>query len=156
MKTGRQRKIMDIIEKQIISTQEELAEELQKAGFDVTQATVSRDIKELRLIKIPAGGNTYRYSIPKEQSFPQSEERLRRMFQDLVISMDYSENIVVLHTYPGNAHGIASLIDGSNWPEIIGSVAGDDTILLVVKGPGKINNQEAVAKLMDKLQSLME
>ncbi len=156
MKSKRQRKIIEIIEKKAIATQEELALELEKNGFEVTQATVSRDIKELGLIKIPAGNNTYKYGIPGDTTLPFSEDLMRRRLREMVTGMDYSENIVVLKTYPGNAHTVASLIDGAKWPEVIGTVAGDDTILLVVKAPkgGSINKQ---AKLLaDKLKNLME
>lgn len=150
MKTRRQKKIIEIIQNNIISTQEELAEALRNQGFEVTQATISRDIKELRLVKIPTGHNSYKYGVPNEQGVVQNEDRLRRMMQELVIGMDYSENIVVLRTYPGNAHGVASLIDAANWKEVIGTVAGDDTILLVVKPIS------AVPALMQKIRELME
>lgn len=151
MKTLRQKKIMELVENQEISTQEELAEALKKAGFEVTQATISRDIKELRFVKIPTGNNTYRYGLPPERSnFPQNDERLKRMIQDSVVSLDYSENLVVLRTYPGNAQAVASLIDGAEWESVIGTVAGDDTILLVVKPLGQVEN------LIKKIRSLME
>lgn len=150
MKTKRHKKILEIIENQIISTQEDLAEALRRNGFDVTQATVSRDIKELRLIKVASGANAYRYSVPREPGLIPNEDRLRRMMQELVVNIDHSENIVVLRTYPGNAHAIASLLDGAAWEEVIGTVAGDDTILMVVKP------LEEVGLLVRKLNSLME
>lgn len=150
MKTRRQKKILEMIEHQVISTQEELAEALRGAGFDVTQATVSRDIKELRLVKIASGDTSYRYGVPKEQGIFQNEERMRRMIRELVTCIDYSENIIALKTYPGNAQSIASLLDAANWREVIGTVAGDDTILLVIKPP------EKALDVMQRLQGLME
>jgi transcriptional regulator of arginine metabolism len=126
-------KIQEIINKEVIRTQEELAKKLQDAGFVVTQATVSRDIKELGLIKIPGNDDEYRYAIPTEQ-YPQNiQERLKRMLRETLVSVDDSENLVLIRTIPGNAHALASIIDNSNWPEVLGTVAGDDTILLVVK-----------------------
>ncbi|HHY06814.1 MAG TPA: arginine repressor [Clostridia bacterium] len=150
MKALRQRKIKEIIKNKNISTQEELAQALQKAGFNVTQATVSRDIKELRLIKIARKDNLYVYGLPEEQEIIHNEERLRLMMQEFVLNIDYSENIVVMKTYPGNAHGVASLIDGSKWQGVIGTLAGDDTILLVIKP------KEKVGALINKLESLMK
>lgn len=150
LKVLRQRKIKEIIENENISTQEELASALKKAGFNVTQATVSRDIKELRLIKIAREDNLYVYGLPKEQEIVHNEERLRLMMQEFVLNINFSENIVVIKTYPGNAHGVASLIDGSKWQGVIGTLAGDDTILLVIKPKQK------VGVIINKLKSLME
>jgi len=133
MKVRRQMKILEIIEHQVIGTQEELAEKLRESGFDVTQATVSRDIKEMRLIKVPNGENSYHYGSPHEPHPANPQERLKRLFRDAVISVDYSENLIVIRTLPGNAMALASVIDGSNWPEIIGTIGGDDTILVIVK-----------------------
>ena len=133
MKVRRQMKILEIIEREEIGTQEELAERLREDGFDVTQATVSRDIKEMRLLKIPTGEHTYRYASPREPQPSNLQERLKRLFRDSVTSIDHSENLIVIRTLPGNAMGLASVIDGINWPEIIGTVGGDDTILVIVK-----------------------
>lgn len=156
MKTKRQKKIIEIIENSDIATQEELATELEKAGYEVTQATVSRDIKELGLIKIPVGNNSYKYGITGESAFPHNEDRLRRMLRELVVGLNYSENIIVMKTYPGNAQSVASLIDGAKWPEVIGSVAGDDTILLVVKDPSGGDTRKQVQHLTEKIKNLME
>lgn len=156
MKVRRQKKIIEIIENRVISTQEDLADALLNAGYEVTQATVSRDIKELGLVKIPAENNTYRYGVTGEQGIALNEDKLKRMFRELVIKADYSDNIIVLRTYPGNAHGIASLIDGSKWPQVIGTVAGDDTILLVVKDFEKSKASKEVLKLIERINRLME
>ncbi|HWQ89849.1 MAG TPA: arginine repressor [Desulfitobacteriaceae bacterium] len=133
MKTRRHIKIQEIISKGVIRTQEDLAKKLLEAGFIVTQATVSRDIKELGLIKIPGSDDEYHYAIPAEQYPLNNQERLKRILRETVVSVDDSENLVLIRTIPGNAHALASIIDNSNWLEVIGTVAGDDTILLVVK-----------------------
>lgn len=156
MKNRRQKRILDIIDNQLISTQEELADALKKEGYDVTQATVSRDIKELRLVKIAAGDGEYRYGQPVEQGYVQNEERLRRMISELVVSYNYSDNIVVIRTFPGNAQAIASLIDGSNWPHVIGTVAGDDTIMLVIKSQLTNKLLPEVQGILDRIKSLTE
>lgn len=148
MKAIRHAKIRDIIETSVIETQEELADALRRQGIEITQATVSRDIKELMLIKIPTGEGRYRYAYPMEKNIVFSKNRLTRMFQDSVIGLDYSENIIVIKTLPGTANAVASTLDYVKWPEIIGTVAGDDNILVVVKP------REAVAEVMRKLKEL--
>lgn len=133
MKARRQIKIQEIITKEAIHTQEELAEHLREAGYDVTQATVSRDIKEMGLIKVPTPDDDYRYAIPGSAQTINSLERLKRRMQETVVNVDDSENLIVIRTISGNAQALADLIDKGNWKEIIGTVAGDDTILLVIK-----------------------
>jgi len=132
MKARRTFAIIDIITNQRISTQEELCEALKSSGYDVTQATVSRDIKELHLVKIP-DGQGYHYALPDNSPVRNSRERMRRLFQDSVIDIDCSENIIVIKTLPGAAQSIASLIDFADLENILGTVAGDDTIFVVVK-----------------------
>ncbi len=150
MKGRRQIKIQEMITKEVIHTQEELAEKLRQAGFDVTQATVSRDIKEMGLIKVPSQDDEYRYAIPTETPYPGNiSERLKRMFREVVVTLNQSENLVVIRTIPGNAHALASLIDNSNWPEVLGTVAGDDTILLV------ISSKEETAGVRSRLDRIM-
>lgn len=149
MKSMRQHKIKEIIVNRVIETQEDLAEALREQGIEVTQATVSRDIKELRLVKTPSGNETYRYSLPQEPLLAYNRERMHRMFRDSVTKLDYSENIVTIKTLPGTANAVASTIDGASWPEIIGTVAGDDCILIVVKP------KEAAPVLLEKLSSLL-
>lgn len=133
MKILRHAKIKEIVEQQVIETQEELAESLRRHGIEVTQATVSRDIKELRLIKVPTGDGRYRYAYPMEQSLLFSQSRMERLFRDSVVAIDFSENIIVLKTLPGAGQAVAATIDHAKWTEIIGTVAGDDNILVVVK-----------------------
>ena len=149
MKTRRQRKIQELIAREVIRTQEELAERLREEGFEVTQATVSRDIKELGLVKVPTPGDEYRYALAVESHPTNYLERLKRLLRETVVSVNDSENLVLIRTIPGNAHALASLIDGSDWPDIIGTVAGDDTILLVVKP------KEATAEVLARINGLM-
>lgn len=149
MKTRRHMKIQELIVKEIIHTQEDLAKKLLEAGFVVTQATVSRDIKELGLIKVPGTDDEYHYAIPVEQHPSNIQERLKRMLREIVVSVDDSENLVLIRTIPGNAHALASIIDSSIWPEVIGTVAGDDTILLVVKP------KEAVGTVCERINGLL-
>jgi transcriptional regulator of arginine metabolism len=149
-KNARQRKILEIVAQQVIGTQEEIARLLREKGYPVTQATVSRDIKELGLIKIPIGQDQYRYAIPQEPQEKNIFSRLQRFFRDSVIHLDYSENLIVIKTLTGNAHAVASCIDQTKWDEIIGTVAGDDTILVIVKP------KSAVLKVLKKFNSLLE
>lgn len=132
MKSRRHFAIREILSSERISTQEELCEELRNRGYDITQATVSRDIKELSLVKIP-DEKGYHYAWPDSQGPKSSYMRMKRVFRDSVISYNYSENIIVIKTLPGAAQSIGSLIDSLNNPYILGTVAGDDTIFIVVK-----------------------
>ncbi|MEG6585647.1 arginine repressor [Dendrosporobacter sp. 1207_IL3150] len=149
MKAVRHTNIREIIEHNVIETQEELAEALRKKSIEVTQATVSRDIKELMLIKVPTGDGRYRYAFPMEKNVVFSQSRMERMFQDSVLGLDSSENIVVIKTLPGTAQAVASTIDYAKWPEIIGTVAGDDNILVVVKPT------DAAERVIAKFQALI-
>lgn len=149
-KLNRQRKILDIIREQVVCTQAELAAALREAGFNVTQATVSRDIKELGLIKVPAGENAFRYSMPQAPYLVRGERRLKRFFRDSVVKIDSSENLVIIKTQPGEAQGVASALDNVNWKEIIGTVAGDDTILVVIKP------RRAVSTVLKRFAELLE
>lgn len=150
MKGKRQRKIIDIITSQIICTQEELARVLQSDGFSVTQATISRDIKELGLVKVPSDDNLYRYALPSDSRGPNPISRLHKVFRDSVLNIDYSENIIVIRTLTGNAHAVAACLDYSDWEGMLGTVAGDDTILVVVKP------KDAVEKVYRGLIRLLE
>ncbi|MGI6713012.1 MAG: arginine repressor [Bacillota bacterium] len=149
MKAKRQRKIQEIIDDKVIETQIELAEELYKQGFRVTQATISRDIKELGLIKVPTGSGSSRYSMPSHVQVANIFERMKRMFRENVLHFDYSENILVIRTLPGSAQAVASCIDHIDWKEIIGSVAGDDTILVVIKP------KDTASEVMNKFKNFL-
>jgi len=135
MKYKRHNKIIDLISHHNIDTQEELIRMLSQSGFGVTQATVSRDIKELGLIKVPTKDNNYKYSLPSvssEESIRISN-KYRNIIKETVIKVDYAENLVVIHTYSGMAQAAAAAVDGMGWNNIIGSIAGDDTILVVMR-----------------------
>ena len=133
MKRYRYNKIKEIVQSKAIETQEELAAALLEEGIEVTQATVSRDIKELMLIKIPTGDGHYRYALSPEENVVLSRSRINRLFQDSIITVDSSINLIVLHTIPGSAQSVAFSIDHAKWTEIIGTLAGDDTILLIAR-----------------------
>lgn len=147
LKARRRRIILEIIAGKRISTQEELRDELVRAGYEVTQATVSRDIKDLQLIKLP-DPDGYHYALPDQPVVNYSNNRLQRVFQDSVVKVDYSENIIVVKTLPGAAQSVASVLDAWGKPEILGSVGGDDTVMVVVKP------KEAVTDIMDEILAL--
>jgi transcriptional regulator of arginine metabolism len=149
MKNARQKKIKQIIDTKIIHTQAELARELHQQGFKVTQATVSRDIKELGLIKVPVGNDSSKYSMPSRVAPINMVKRVEKMFHDNVTNIDFSENLIVIRTVPGAAMVVASGIDYLGWKEILGSVAGDDTILVIAKP------KEAVPDLIEKFSKFM-
>ena len=132
MKRQRHRMILEIIENQAIETQEALSEALRKYGFDVTQATVSRDIKELRLFKVKGDDGGYRYAVA-ERSEQGLTERLRRVFAETVQSVDYACNQIVIKTLPGGAHAAAEMVDTMRWKEVVGTLAGDNTILVILR-----------------------
>lgn len=148
MKAQRHIKIREIITQRDIETQDELVEELRRAGYPVTQATVSRDIKELHLVKVATNHGVYKYSLPADQRFNPSE-KLKRLLQDSFVSIDHSGNLIVLKTLPGNAHAVASLLDHLDWDEIVGTIAGDDTILMVCRE--NISIQDMVQRFIDML-----
>lgn len=133
MKSKRHLKILNLIKKEDIGTQQELVARLHESGIEVTQATVSRDIKKLGLIKVPDGHGGYKYSLSSKRSKGDVQDWMKKMIQDFVVEMNYSENIIVLKTLLGTASGLGAAIDNSKWEKILGTVAGDDTILLVVK-----------------------
>jgi transcriptional regulator of arginine metabolism len=132
MKYSRHAKILELIETNIIETQEELAEKLKASGIEVTQATVSRDIKELRLIKVTTGNGHYKYAQINHMENGVSV-KLLTIFSESFISSDYANNIVVVKTLPGMAQAAASAIDSLKWFEIVGTIAGDDTIMIVCR-----------------------
>ncbi len=140
MKRYRYNKIKEIVQSRSIETQEELANALMEEGIEVTQATVSRDIKELMLIKIPTGDGHYRYALSPEENVLLSRNRINRLFQDSITRVDFALNQVVLHTLPGSAQAVAFAIDHAKWSEIIGTLAGDDTILLIARSEADVQD----------------
>jgi len=141
-KERRQLLIREIVSRHAVETQEALAEHLRRRGIHVTQATISRDIKELGLIKIPIGEGRYRYALPLENPL-RSEERLRSMLRDVLVRVARVDNLIVLRTLPGNAHAVGVLIDAQEWEEILGTICGDDTCLLIC-------NDHAAARTVER------
>ncbi len=132
MKNVRQTAILSIIEQNDIETQEELASRLRQMGIDVTQATVSRDIKELRLLKVLSASGGYKYATADKAEHGLSD-RFVRIFKDSVLSINYANNIIVIKTLAGSANVAAEAIDSMRLPQILGTMAGDNTILVIVK-----------------------
>lgn len=133
MKTKRQSEIRRIIGEHEIETQEQLLLELKERGIVATQATISRDIKELHLVKEPTGHGTYRYAVAMGKPAKSDNGRLRTIFKEGVTSFDVAQNIVVIKTMPGLASAAAAALDGMEIPGIVGSIAGDDTVLLIMR-----------------------
>jgi len=134
VKFRRQAKILELIEREKIETQEDLSSKLREVGYHITQATISRDIKELRLVKTLTADGTYKYSA----SIPESAEnnfvsRLRNIFKECVTSIDFAQNIVVIKTLPALGSAAASAIDSMRVAEIVGTLAGDDTVFVVMR-----------------------
>lgn len=148
MKNKRHEKILEVIEKKNIETQEELAKILNEAGFVVTQATVSRDIKKLGLVKVKGKGSHQKYA-PKAASTLVEYDKYVRVLKDAITGMDDAENILVIKTVPGMAMAVAAALDSLRIPEIIGSIAGDDTIMCATK-----NNRYA-KDVMDKIRLMI-
>ncbi|GMA56610.1 ArgR family transcriptional regulator [Alicyclobacillus sacchari] len=130
MKEQRLLRIRELVSQQEIETQEELVHALEAAGFQVTQATISRDIKELQLIKIVGSNGKYKYAIPTATNTV-SLDALRRRLADVFISQARANNLIIIKVAPGNAHAIGALMDALNPPGLLGTICGDDTMLLV-------------------------
>lgn len=149
MKYYRHSKILELIEKYEIETQDELVEKLREMGMDVTQATVSRDIKELRLVKTLTESGKYRYSaIHSDNS--NVNDRLLVIIKEAFVSSDYANNILVIKTRPGMAQGVAASIDSLGWNDIVGTIAGDDTIMIVCRA------EKIAEELMEKFTRLVK
>ena len=133
MKSDRQAKIMEIISTINVETQEQLLQELLRAGFHSTQATISRDIKELRIVKELTTLGTYRYTTAAKEVPHTFSNRLNTIFRECVTRYDYAQNIVVIHTLPGLAGAAASAIDSMNMSVVVGTLAGDDTVMVVMR-----------------------
>lgn len=134
MKQVRQRSIRDLVEQRVIHTQQELAAALRERGFKTTQATISRDVAELGLIKVSRDG-TIAYALPPRlvEAETSGEDRLRKLFRDLPVDIREAGLLVVIRTLPGSAHAIAAALDRARWPEVAGSVAGDDTLFVAFR-----------------------
>lgn len=133
MKTQRQAKILEIVTSKDVETQEQLLAELQQAGFNSTQATISRDIKELRIVKEMTNFGTYRYTVSTKEIGGTFSSRLNTIFRECVTGYDYAQNIVVIHTLPGLASAAGSAVDGMSMSFVLGTLAGDDTVIIVMR-----------------------
>lgn len=133
MKSQRQAKIMEIISTRNVETQEQLLEALQKEGFRGTQATISRDIKELRIVKELTSLGTYRYTAASSDVPGSFSSRLNTIFRECVTGYDYAQNIIVIRTMPGLASAAGSAIDAMNMSVVVGTLAGDDTVMVVMR-----------------------
>ena len=149
MKIKRQTKILELIKKYEIETQEDLSAYLEKEGFQVTQATVSRDIRELKLTKVSLGNGKQKY-IALLETNEDMTQKYERIFRDGFISMDIAQNILVIKTVAGMAMAVAAALDALQIHEIVGSIAGDDTIMCTAR-----STEDAIA-VIDKLRKFVE
>lgn len=149
MKLARHEKIIELIHQYNIDTQEELAARLNAAGFKVTQATVSRDIRALNMTKVAGADGKSRYAILQGHS-AELGDKYSRVLKDAVMSMDVGQNLVVVKTVPGMAMGVATALDALKWTEILGCIAGDDTIMCACK------SAEQALSVLDKLAGILE
>lgn len=148
MKISRQSKIIELINKYDIETQEELADLLMKDGYNVTQATVSRDIRELKLTKVAMDGGKQKY-IVLQKTEPGMSEKYARVLKDGFVSMDNAQNIMVVKTVPGMAMAVAAALDALQFSSIVGCIAGDDTIMCAIR------SVEETFSVMEKLNKLI-
>ena len=148
MKKNRHQKLKELVEQYEIETQDELAEKLKEAGFDVTQATVSRDIRELKLTKVPTGNGRQKYTILVHSDHYLSDKYIR-VLKDGYVSMDVAQNILVVKTVSGMAMAVAAAIDAIKLKEIVGCIAGDDTIMCAVR------TVTDTIHLMKKIESIL-
>lgn len=157
MKNRRQSKIWEIVAEHNVETQEELMELLYARGFKVTQATISRDIKELRLAKVANGRGGYRYSLPATATKGDLMRRAKRIFEDYVRGVDFSGTLIMVRTYPGGAHAVAAIIDELEWPGMLGSIAGDDSILIVTHDETKRTKPTgSTGEIYSRIKELLE
>ena len=149
MKNDRQAMILEIIAQENIETQEQLLTRLQARGLRCTQATISRDIKQLHLMKEPVGQGVYKYAVSGNRTTLNVAAKLRTIFRECIVSIDYAQNIVVVKTMPGLANGACSALDNMDMNDIVGSLAGDDTALLVMR------NTEAAELLCQEIKDML-
>ena len=148
MKISRHAKIIELISQYDIETQEELAEYLNRAGFKVTQATVSRDIRDLKLTKVSVGAGKQKYVVHRQDE-PEMSEKYIRVLRDGYVSMDMAQNILVIKTVSGMAMAVAVAVDSMKWNEVVGCIAGDDTIMCAIRTVA-----DTVA-VMDKIRKII-
>lgn len=149
MKSRRHVKILELIEKNDIETQEELSAYLEKEGYQVTQATVSRDIRELKLTKVAMDNGRQKYAALPEHTKDLLQEKYKHIFQNGFVSMDMAQNILVVKTVSGMAMAVAAAVDAMKFREIVGSIAGDDTIMMAVR------SVEDTRIVMEKIREIL-
>ena len=149
VKSDRQAKIIEIISNQDIETQEQLLQELHQAGFASTQATISRDIKQLRIVKELTSLGTYHYTTASREVPNTFSSRLNTIFRECVTSFDYAQNIIVIHTLPGLDNAAASALDAMNMNVVLGTLAGDDTAVVIMR------DTNAAAAFCGEIKSLI-
>lgn len=149
MKTKRHAKILELIRRESIETQEDLSQKLREEGFHVTQATISRDIRELKLTKVVTNDGRQKYVLV-DGPFENINKKMVMVFKEGLINIDMAQNILVLHTITGMAMAVAAALDSMECTEILGTIAGDDTIMAVVR------TEEETLLLMDKLKRIAE
>ena len=148
MKVNRHAKIVELINKYQIETQEELAERLNQVGFHVTQATVSRDIRDLKLTKVPAENGKQKYAVLESGNTAMGEKYIR-ILRDGFVSMDMAQNILVIKTVSGIAMAVGAALDAMKWTELVGCIAGDDTVMCAVR------SVDDTILLMEKIKKLL-
>jgi transcriptional regulator of arginine metabolism len=139
MKQGRQSTILELIENNDVETQDDLSALLRKKGYEVTQATISRDIKELKLVKVQSDGGAYKYAASGKEPLGRLDI-FRRVFRDTVVSVEAAASLVVVRTMSGSANAAAEAIDVMELPDVVGTLAGDNTIFVAVKEEGRQKN----------------
>ena len=131
-KKERHQLLRELVQQEVIQKQEDFVDILQKRGIDITQATISRDIKELQLIKVPAQEGGYQYNLPSEMNYNISK-KLARLMKDAFVSIDTQKEFVLIKTLPGNAFALATLIETAKYQEVFGCISGDDTVLIICR-----------------------
>ncbi len=143
----RQRQVIELVQKGEMRTQGQIVSAVRECGCKVSQSTLSKDIKELGLVKVPTVDGKVRYSLPEERTpFPKRQKILEREMMDSLVDFDNAKNILVLKTTPGNASGLAAAIDKMDWHEVLGTLAGDDVILIISK------TADQTQKIMDRIR----
>ena len=150
MKNDRQSRILEIIEQENVETQEQLQQRLQEQGVICTQATISRDIKQLHLVKEPVGQGRYRYTVSSQRSRLNVADKLRGIFRESIVSIDNAQNIVVIKTMSGLANAAGAAIDNMDLPDLVGSLAGDDTAILIMR------TNEAAAEFCSEIHKMLK
>ena len=131
-KRERHHLLQELIKENVIEKQEDFVRILEERGIEVTQATISRDIKELQLVKVPSQTGGYQYSLPPDIQYDTSK-KLERLFKDAFVSMDTQDCFLLIRTIPGNAFALGSLIDTSSFDSVFGAISGDDTVLIICR-----------------------